>query len=255
MERMDTDLVQRLTTEGVHFEGSWSSFMFNMEEVLLLKKVTKEQVLAVLLAGTKFAGTGWSTGKASKKLFQLTGCALVKQTFEPYRDTWLFAIALITDVDLPSLELPQECADAAFAIAGCADGEVEMADPTPATPQGSDGDSREQDLLHFEWDEEEQTLPKELAALWGRALTGDQKIDIRRLLENHPKLSGIPSRAPDNNLLPDYRKKQDNFLKVVTQNLLNSLRILSYNWIRPVNSQVQLQLWQYLAELYVKSSS
>ena len=118
MNSIELDILGALTQEGAHFEASWSKFMFNMEDALSLKKpeVTKEQVVAILLAGARFQGTGWSTGKASKVLYDLSGVATVKAQIETYRDCWRYTLALLTDVDLPAMELPQGCAEAVFAI-------------------------------------------------------------------------------------------------------------------------------------------
>ena len=123
-----------------------------------------------------------------------------------------------------------------------------------ATGVESDNDD-DTERVRFGWDEEEEELPKELLALWQRAQSGEQRIEIRKLLEAFPRLAHIPARAAENNLLPDYRKKQDAFLKQVSQNVLNALRLMSYQWLRPVDQAVQLQLWQYLAELHFKVSA
>ena len=106
MASMDTDLVTSLTQEGVTFEANWASFMFNMDQAQQLKMATAEQVLAVLQAGAGFQGSGWSTGRASRVLYELTGTALVKAHIEPYRDVWLYALALMCGVNLPNLEMP-----------------------------------------------------------------------------------------------------------------------------------------------------
>ena len=95
MAAMDVDPVPSLTQEGPEFEAKWGNFMFNLPEALQLQKATPEEILAVLKAGSRFQGTGWSTGKASKTLFQISKVALVKGTFQPYRDVWLYALALI----------------------------------------------------------------------------------------------------------------------------------------------------------------
>jgi hypothetical protein len=131
MTAMETDLVNSLTQEG-EFEQRWAHFMFNMTEAMQLKLAKPEEIMAVLAAGSKFAGTSWSTGKASKTLFQHSQVALVKASFTPYRDVWLYVLALMAGVDLPNLELPQECAEAAFAIASAA--EEKTPKPSPSSP-------------------------------------------------------------------------------------------------------------------------
>ena len=246
---METDLIARLTVEE-HREQAWTSFMFNVDEALQLRNATKDEVLAVLAAGGKFGGTGWSTGKASRTLFGLSGVAVVKSSVQPYINAWLFAIALITQMDLPQFDLDKDVAEAAFAIAARVDKVAPT--PVPAEPVALDSEDSDDEQVRFGWDEDATELPKELRALWDRAHSGDQRIDVRKLLEEHPRFEGIPNKAAENNLLPEFRKKQDAFLKAVSQQVLNVLRLLGYNWVRPVDSQVQLHLWQYIAELYGK---
>ena len=106
--QVEKDLIAKLTSEGAEFETTWTSFMFNMVQAQKLKKAKTEDILNVLRAGLRFKGTGWTTGKASKALWQISGCAMVKSAIDPYRDVWLFAIALMADVDLPILELSQD---------------------------------------------------------------------------------------------------------------------------------------------------
>ena len=97
------DIVEALTTQGPQFQDNWSKFMFNIEMALQMreKKVTKEKILDVLTAGSAYLGGGWSTGRASKVLYDMSGVAIVKSQIEPYRDTWLYCLALLLGVDLP----------------------------------------------------------------------------------------------------------------------------------------------------------
>jgi hypothetical protein len=224
--------------------------MFNMEQAHLLKQAKAEEIMAILAAGSKFTGTGWSTGRASKALYEICSKALVKATIEPYVQVWLYALAIITGVDLPAAELPQELAEAAFAIASA----CEMKENEDGQEDVSNNLVEDEDAADykFDWDVPEQELPRELMALWTRAQQGDQKIEIRKLLEAHPPLQHIPPRAPENNLCPEWRKKPDSFLKSVDQQLLNVIRLLAYQWIRPANTTAALQVWQYLCELHVK---
>jgi len=189
MAEMDIDLVASLTQEGPHFENKWSTFMFNVEEAMQLKKSTKEQIMAVMQAGSKYQGTGWSTGKASKKLYDLSGVAIVKAKIDSYRDCWLYTVSLLTGVDLPTVELPQDCAGAAFAILTQIEGRQREEPGSPTSLSDN-----EEEILTFDWDEKEEQLPRELQALWHRAQTGEQRIQIRKLLEAHPRLKSPRAR-------------------------------------------------------------
>ena len=150
MAAMDEDnLVASLTQEGPQFEASWSKFLFNVPEALKLREKEKELVLQVLQAGQRYLGTGWTTGKASKTLFDLSGVAIVRAQINAYRDCWLYAVALLAGVDLPQVELAPEVAEAAFSLVGYADHPEQATPPHPT--ESADGESDEE--LVFPWDE------------------------------------------------------------------------------------------------------
>ena len=251
MDVDQVDLVAALTQQGSQFQDSWSKFMFNIEQAMELKKkkVAKEKLLEILTAGSAYLGGGWSTGKASKILYEMSSVAIVKSQIEPYRDTWLYCLALLWGIDLPTVDLPQECAEAAFALAHHYDHQEEQPREAPVAVSDSDEDD---EPVRFGWEEEEQPLPRELLELWQRASSGTQRIEVRKLLELHPRLAQVPARAQENNLCPEHRKKADQFLKSVSQHLLNALRLMTYRWLRDPNPQLELQIWQYLAELHFK---
>ena len=228
MALMDLDLVPALTQEGTSFESHWSSFLFNIPQALMLKtKAKEEEIKAVLSAGAGFQGTGWTTGRASKTLFEVSGKALVKAGIEAYRNVWLYSLSLLCGVDLPKLELDQAEAEAAFGIVSRLEEDGHHAASKPSSPtsySGDDSDSEEEEQHHFDWDEPAWPLAPHLQALWQRSSSADWRIDIKRVLESHTKLLELPSKAPDNNLVPDYKKKADTFLRSISQCLLNLLR-------------------------------
>ena len=250
------DWASALTTQGENFQDHWSRFMFNMDAIVNLqtKQVPKEKILEILQAGSAYLGGGWSTGRASQTLYQLSGVAIVKPQLEPYRDCWLFCIALIFQVDLPSLALPEDVAQAAFQLTHYfvhPEGEQPV-QPPPQVHSVESSDDTDDDAPQFSWDEPEQELPRELLELWQRAATGKNRIDVRKLLETRPRVQGIPARAPDNQLVQEFKKKQDTFLKTVSQQLLNLVRLTSYRWIRGTDRTLELQLFQLMAELHFK---
>ena len=106
--------------------------MFNIDMAMTLKnqKPPKEKLIEMLTAGSAYLGGGWTTGKASKMLYDLSGVAIVKSQIEPHRDTWLYCLALLLGVDLPTVDLPNDCAEAAFALAHHCDHQAQPAAPT-----------------------------------------------------------------------------------------------------------------------------
>eukprot|EP00667_Euglena_gracilis_P011756 EG_transcript_12027 len=248
-EHLDVNL---LLGEGQPFEEGWSKLMFNLEAAKELRAQPADQIALLLLAGARFTGRGWSTGKASRALYQLSGIPLVRGSFPPYRDIWLMALALIWGVDVPQLDLEPEAAAAAFAIAS----QAEQHD-TEEPQQEEEGEEEE---TKFSWDQPEVTTPKELTELWSRAQRNEHRIDVRPLFEVLAPLAGIPARAPENQLIPAHRKKQDQFLRSVSQNVLQVVRLLGHNWVPQTTEviprgQVNLQIFQLLGEVYYKIQS
>ena len=186
---MDTDnfdWIAALTQQGPAFQDTWSKFLFNLKVVLDLKQnmnLDKEKVIEMFNAGAAYLGFGWSTGRASKALYDLSGVAIVKSQIEPYRDTWLYAVAIILGVDLPTVDLPAECAEAAFALAHHAE------HPEDVEREHSDGagdTDDEEKGLKFGWEEEEQPLPRELTELWQRASQGSYGLKLRSCSNSTP---------------------------------------------------------------------
>ena len=104
-------------------------------------------------------------------------------------------------------------------------------------------DSESDETPKFALDEVETELPKELLELWGRASFGTQRVEVRRLLESRARVKGIPAQAQENQLVVEYKKKADTFLKIAQQQVLNILRVGSYRWIKGLDPGVELQLY------------
>ena len=237
------ELINKLSNEGAaSFEGAWATFMFNVEDLKMMKTLKTKDILTVLLAGLKFRGTGWSPGKARERLLVLSGKLLVKPKFETYLHVWLVTIALVTGTALPPLSLSQEAAAAAFALAeACSSKQVQGA----CKPQEQEPEDQGENLK-FPWDMENAKLPKVLQQLWQRAKKGEQPIDIEKLLGQQPALSGLPSHAPHNNGQCD--KGQDRVLKDVSEQVLKILQVQGQLFECP-DVQRQLQCWQFTAEV------
>ena len=188
MAAMDEDLVASLTAVGPQFEATWMKFLFNVPQAMRMKtNATQDQVLAVLLAGQKWNGGGLSTGRASKALYDLSGVGIVKSAIEPYRDCWLYSIALMAGVDFPTVDLPPEVAEAAFNLVAYLEHDEEpRGQPVPAPRPEADSDEESEEPT-FDWDEKSNPLPRELQSLWQRAAGHEKKIQMKELLEGFPK--------------------------------------------------------------------
>jgi hypothetical protein len=250
MTAMEEDnIVEALIGEGPAFEHAWSTFLFNVPMALKLREKEKEMVLQILTAGQRYAGTGWTTGRASQTLFQLSGVAIVRGQIDGYRDCWLYAVAMLPCVDLPSVELAPEVAHAAFSLVNYQE-QPEEEPQTYGQPEADESDEE----VSFDWDEPTVQLPKPLAALWARSTDTELKVSMKTMLEGFPRLAGLTARPPENNLCSEWRKRQDGTYKVLSQHVLHLLRVWAYRWSKPegLDKNVDLQLCQYGAELYHK---
>ena len=100
------------------FHAAWSTFFLN--ELLVRQAVAEaDQVVAaeVLKAGSNWNGSGWNTGRASKRLHDLVEVPLVTSNFTEYQNSFLYALALLWGIEVPTLELSDRAAQASFALA------------------------------------------------------------------------------------------------------------------------------------------
>ena len=75
---------------------------------------------------------------------------------------------------------------------------------------------------------------------------------FKALLEQFAPPEGLPSRPPDNNLLPPWKKPQDTVFKVVSLQLLHLLRLWVHRYEKRVSAAVDMQMSQFVAEIYWK---
>ena len=96
--------------------NAWTEFLFNIDQVKLLGCPASVLTKQVLAAGAEWPDTGWNTSSASKRVWSLTGIALVSAQLSDYLHSWLFALALHWDLDVPEISLAPGAAGVAFAL-------------------------------------------------------------------------------------------------------------------------------------------
>ena len=256
MASMDPDLVTSLTQDGPQFEANWATFLFNVDQAMYLKErrmkeeIKDDDIMNIVLAGQRYTGSGWSTGRASRRLHELSGIGVIKGTIQGYRDCWLYSLALLVELDLPQVELSAELGQAAFSLVGW----IQHAEQHPEeqeAPVNLDDSSEEEDFK-FAWDTPSVPCPKELLALWQRAKEGDRRVAVKDILEGLAPLEGLPQRPAENNLLPFHKKTQDQVYKVISQQILHVLRVWGHRYEKRVSLAVDMQMFQYLSEIYWK---
>jgi len=94
---------------------TWSQFLFNID---MAKSITVDKNVAntLLTTGVAWSGDGWTTGSASKKLWETVKIPLVVPDFKEYLHVWLFALAMHWDIEVPALNLSAPAADASFQL-------------------------------------------------------------------------------------------------------------------------------------------
>ena len=235
-------------------------FLFNVELAQTLKDLSAEQAGALLQAGSKWAGSGWSTARAFKQLQATVGVPLVQSSISTYRDSWLFALSLFWDVEVGLLDLPDRGAEAAFALcARLSEGRGGVPSQEPVTREGREAEEEEDEeaAARFDWDEPLYELPSDLQALWEGVRSHARKLDLRSVLEAVPKYNVIPLKAPENNHRGDGKRERDRQVKAWSQTLLHNIRIQSHIYDLMLSCGDPLlvkklfqQQWQLSAELY-----
>jgi hypothetical protein len=263
------DFVSRLL-QGDEGEGkqAWAEFLFNIPLARsFLTHVPKDTTTACLNQGIKWGGLGWTTSRASRVVYELTGVPLVTSRVEDYRDAFLFAIAMAKEVEINVLHLSDRASEAAYQL--CAilcdtqwPYEEGVTSPEGTAPEAAKAKEETEDLAGLDWDEPSEELPKELLFIWEQVTQGKRKLELRQLLEGFPKFTGLPSKAPENNFRQDCHKATDKLAKTWQQSLLHLLRLQVVLYIGvqsgadPEEVKVlQQQVFQLSCEIYTKMNN
>ena len=110
--------------ESESSQAAWKAFLYNTEQVRILGDgIGAAAASAPVGGGLRWRGAGWTTSSASKKVYELTQVPLVTADFVMYRNTWLYCLALVWNVEVQELTLSDPAAEAAFRLASvCSSG-------------------------------------------------------------------------------------------------------------------------------------
>ena len=266
-EEFINNLLQGDDGEG---KQAWSEFLFNVPLARsFLEKVPKETTTACLNQGHKWSGSGWTTSRASRVVYELTGVPLVTSRVEHYRNAFLYAIAMAKEVEILELDLPDRASEVAYNLCAilCDPNWPYPEQPAPGDPAGvaqkEEEDAKaEAEIAGLEWDEQTEELPKELKFIYDQVLAGKRKLELRSVLECLPKFSELPARAPENNFRKDGQRSQDRTVKTWQQSLLHILRMQAVLYLGVQNGAdpkeietLQQQQFQLACEMYCKMSN
>ena len=230
---------------------TWSNFLFNIKLAKQLKALDNVMAPAVLQAGVAWTGDGWTTGSASRRLWEVVKIPLVVNDFKEYNHLWLFCLAMSWGLDVPALTLSPPAAEAAFHLL-----DLLQDRPGPDThdPAGMDMDANNTkpegaDLPEaLPWEEQMEDMPAELLYLLQKAASGE-RLELAEVLKEVPRWTGLPTRAPENN---HRQTKQDRDLKSIQQSLLHGLRMLIWAYTSEGDYTPWQITWKHFCDTFYR---
>ena len=137
-----------------------------------------ELLNSLLRAGSSWDGSGWNSTRASQTLYQITRVPLVTTDFQEYLNSFLFAVAIFLQIEVPHIQLSDRASEAAFGLAECfgsmLEDENKPEDPSPT-------------LVNITWDVPLVELAPELAYLWTGVEKGQRHLQLTEVLEDVPR--------------------------------------------------------------------
>ena len=124
-QAMQVDYDNQVTALLRGDDEAWRSFLFNVEQARRVRDALEDKTAAAQLigAGRSYSGTGWTTSKAAKALYETTEVAVVSSKFADYRDIWLYTLVNVLGIEIPELDLDPKLAEASFALSAAVSGE------------------------------------------------------------------------------------------------------------------------------------
>ena len=145
---------------------------------------------------------------------------------QDYRDSWLYAIALLWDIEIANLQLNDRSAEAAFALRALIAGEGNQ-DGNDTWEEENEEDA-ESDIENLPWDTVEEELPKELKFIWDGVKANRRRTDVPKLLATIPKYRDIPARGPENQVED---KKMDKIVRAWSTSVLQVMRTHVHEYV------------------------
>ena len=174
----------------------------------------------------------WKPSLKVKKLallmHQPSGKAMVHGDSQPYRDTFLYALSLVWNVD-SVVTLADTLAEAAFNLATRANGGTKTVNQPKAGDELNELNNDEIEVVNLPYDSPTIELPLWFEEAWNRSWDPDgERFDLRKVLEELPIVAQIPRKAYDNNHNADGKGYLDKSVKSWQQKLLHALRMLGH---------------------------
>ena len=147
---------------------AWSACLFNVKKARALEAIiSQDQARKMLNDSHKWVGAGWATSKASSVPWNVVGVPLVAVEVTTYKDSWLLALAMVHNVAVGGVALPERASEAEFALSSLISQPEEWQNKPLAAPTNShhakeEEEKPEDSIDAMDWDEPEEPLPAEL---------------------------------------------------------------------------------------------
>ena len=222
---MDNILQTLLNPESMEFNDGWSHIFFNATAVrALVPQVDPAAGGKLLAAGVSWNGSGWTTGRASKTVYNATGVAMVEEQLSEYLGAFLFALSVLFNIDIPKLTLGAQAASAALKFAAEVNTKAEETKPEKKEKATENQEEEEEDQV-LSWELQREELPGDLGVVLNKHLKGTLVLEPKSLLEQLPLWQGVKDKAENNNHRTDGSRPQDRLLKQLQQKVLGLLRV------------------------------
>ena len=235
-------MAEMLTSQDhATFTKAWTEMFYNETAVFqLLTESTPESMLQVIEAGKRYDGSGWNTTTCARAVRQLTNVALVVPRVEEYLHSFLYSLALASDVAIAEMSLSDRAAEAAFVLAdrwtsalqaqtrtatAVKLGSARAQNPNSENAAEEKMDEEDEEVV-FDWEEVREHLSPDLLEILKRANRGE-RLDVKNLLLNVPLWAELKVKPEENNHRQDAKASFDKVLKSTQQKVLHALRVLA----------------------------
>lgn len=90
-----SEVIRKLKLQDNEGNSMWEKFFCNVALVQEVSvNITLDDATAILTVGYTWTGAGLNTTTACKRLYEVTGVALVNHEWAAYRDAFLYSLAL-----------------------------------------------------------------------------------------------------------------------------------------------------------------
>ena len=179
----------------------------------------------------------WTPTRCAVQLEALTEKTMAAASSEHYLSAWIYALALLAEVDPGSVQLTDRQVEVAFALAKKVKKNAATAgqEAKPAAAGGHqdaemkededhDDDDDDGEVAPLDWEPQLEDLPNDLQQVLARHTAGTLTLDARALMEDLPVWANLKAKAETNNHKADASSRYDRTLRSTQQKVLGLQR-------------------------------